>query len=120
MRYEFNAPDVPVYAPNSYGGPHADPARAPEEAAWSFEPEQVRAGYIQHAEDSDWAQPGTLVREVYNDEQRDRLVSNVVGHVLDGVHEPVLSRVFDYWKNVDPDIGKRIEEGVRAGLNGNG
>jgi len=43
------------------------------------------------------------------------LVSNIVGHVLDGVKEPVLSRVFEYWTNVDPEIGKKVEEGVRAG-----
>jgi catalase len=30
------------------------------------------------------------------------------------VREPVLSRVFEYWKNVDPDLGKKVEEGVRA------
>lgn len=36
-----------------------------------------------------------------------------------GVKEPVLSRVFEYWKNVDPDLGKTIEEGVRANPNGN-
>ena len=39
---------------------------------------------------------------------------------LDGVREPVLSRVFEYWTNVDPDLGKKIEEGVRAKGNGNG
>lgn len=60
------------------------------------------------------------MREVLDDEQRDRLVSNIVGHVLGGVQEPVLSRVFEYWKNVDSELGKRVEEGVRAGLNGNG
>jgi catalase len=27
--------------------------------------------------------------------------------------------VFEYWKNVDPDLGKKVEEGVRAKLNGN-
>jgi catalase len=32
----------------------------------------------------------------------------------------VLSRVFEYWRNVDPDLGKAVEEGVRANLNGNG
>jgi hypothetical protein len=30
--------------------------------------------------------------------------------------EPVLSRAFGYWKNIDPDLGKKIEEGVRANL----
>jgi catalase len=43
------------------------------------------------------------------------MASNIIGHVLDGVREPVLSRVFEYWRNVDPDLGKKVEEGVRAG-----
>jgi catalase len=30
------------------------------------------------------------------------------------VKEPVLSRVFEYWRNVDADIGKKVEEGLRS------
>jgi hypothetical protein len=41
-----------------------------------------------------------------NDAERDRLVDNVVGHLLDGVSEPVLQRVFDYRRNVDTDPGQ--------------
>jgi catalase len=48
------------------------------------------------------------------------LAHNIIGHVLDGVREPVLSRVFQYWTNVDPDLGKKIEEGVRAKGGGDG
>ncbi|MDX6244700.1 MAG: catalase, partial [Frankiales bacterium] len=33
----------------------------------------------------------------------------------DGVSEPVLERAFEYWNNVDKELGKRIEDGVRAG-----
>lgn len=118
MRYEYNPADVPVYAPNSYGGPHADPARAGDGGLWEFDPSMVRAGYIQHAEDGDFTQAGTLVREVLDDAARERLADNIVGHVLAGVTEPVLSRVFEYWRNVDADLGKRVEEGVRAGREG--
>ncbi|XGU18847.1 catalase-related domain-containing protein [Rhodococcus sp. 3Y1] len=75
----------------------------------------MRAGYIEHAEDGDFTQAGTLVREVLDDAARERLVSNIVGHALAGVSEEVLLRVFEYWKNVDADLGKRVEEGVRAG-----
>jgi hypothetical protein len=32
-----------------------------------------------------------------------------------GVRSPVLERVFDYWKSVDADVGRRIEEKVRQG-----
>ena len=116
MAYNFSAPDVPVYAPNSFGGPHADPSAAGDEGLWSFDGAAVRAGYIEHAEDSDWAQAGTMVRDVLDDAARERLVDNIVGHVLGGVSEPVLSRVFEYWRNVDEDLGKKVESGVRAGL----
>ncbi len=116
MRYHFNDPEVPVYAPNSFGGPHADPEAAGDGGVWEFDGTAVRAGYTQHVEDGDFVQAGTLVREVLDDEQRARLAGNIVGHVLDGVSEPVLSRVFEYWKNVDPELGKAVEEGVRAGL----
>jgi catalase len=32
------------------------------------------------------------------------------------VKQPVLSRVFEYWRNIDPDVGKKVEDGVRANL----
>ena len=55
-----------------------------------------------------------MVREVLDDAARERLVSNVVGHLLNGVTEPVLARAFEYWRNVDKDLGDKIESGVRA------
>jgi catalase-related immune-responsive protein len=59
---------------------------------------------------------GVAVREVLDDVARERLAHNIIGHVCKGVKEPVLSRVFEYWRNVDPDLGKFVEEGVRANL----
>ena len=50
-----------------------------------------------------------------DDVQRDRLVSNVSGHLGNGVSEPILARAFEYWKNVDKQLGERIEQAVRAG-----
>ena len=74
----------PVYAPNSYGGPMADPSRAAE-ALWHADGEMVRAAYTLHAADDDWGQAGTLVRDVMDDAARERLVSNVAGHLRNGV-----------------------------------
>jgi catalase len=48
-----------------------------------------------------------------DDAARDRLVGNVVGHLLNRVSEPVLQRAFEYWRNIDKGIGDRIEAGVR-------
>ena len=115
MNIHYNSADTPVYAPNSYNGPAADSNRYGDDGAWDFEPRFVRTGYVQHPEDGDFVQAGQLVREVMDDDARDRLVDNIVGHALNGVTEPVLLRVFEYWRNVDPEIGKKVEEGVRAG-----
>ena len=49
-----------------------------------------------------------------DDAQRDRLVSNVVGHLLDGVTDPVMARAIEYWENIDKTVGHRIAAGVRG------
>ncbi|MDA5280445.1 catalase [Streptomyces sp. NPDC054904] len=107
MRYDASAAARP-YAPNSYGGPAADPARSGEPAGWAAAGEMVREAYSLRAEDDDWGQPGTLVRQVMDDAARDRLVSNVAGHLADGVSAPVLARALQYWRAVDKGVGDRI------------
>jgi len=104
----------PVYAPNSKGGPRADAEQYGPPAGWAAQGDMVRAGYVSHAEDDDWGQARTMVREVLDDDARARLVDNIVGHLLNGVSEPVLVRAFEYWRNVDEDLGKQVEAGVRA------
>lgn len=47
--------------------------------------------------DNDLTQPGILVRDVFNDERRAKL-----------------EWAFHYWKNIDTDVGRRIEAKVRA------
>ncbi len=108
-----NASD-PVYAPNSKGGPEADGERYPEIATWEAAGEFVRAAYTLREDDDDWGQAGALVREVMDDEQRDLLVSNVVGHLKNGVSEPVLNRALEYWRNIDKKTGDRIAKGMKG------
>jgi len=98
----------PVYAPNSYGGPRADPQQYPEEAVWASDGEMVRSAYTLREEDDDWGQAGTLVREVLDDAARERLVANITGHASQGVSQPVLERVFEYWRNVDKSLGDAV------------
>jgi catalase len=102
----------PVYAPNSYGGPQADPARAGA-VAWSVEAGDLgRYGYEKHAEDDDFGQAGTLYRDVMDDTDRAHLVANIVGHASDHVTDEVQLRVIAYWSSVDPKLGARIAEGL--------
>jgi catalase len=76
----------------------------------------VRSAYTPRAEDDDFGQAGTMVREVLDDDARERLVSNIAGHVLQGVSDKVVARVFEYWKNVDQELGERVEQAVGAGV----
>ncbi len=103
----------PVYAPNSKGGPLAQPALTDDGGTWYADGEMVRTAYTLRAEDDDWGQPGTMVREVMDDAQRARLVDNIAGHLANAVSEPVLLRAFEYWRNVDKDLGDRVETAAR-------
>jgi catalase len=47
---------------------------------------------------------------------RQRLADNIIGHASNNVTEEVLARVFQYWTNVDADLGAKVEAGVRANL----
>jgi catalase len=108
-------PADPVYAPNSFGGPVADAALFGADPSWAVSGEIVRSAYEAHRDDDDFVQANAMVNVAMDQAARDRLVGNVVGHVLQGVEEPVLSRVFDHWRRVDKVVGDRIAEGVRAG-----
>lgn len=103
----------PVYAPNSKGGPSADGDRYPTDSTWHTSGDMVRSAYTLRRDDDDFSQPRALINDVMDDQARERLVSNVVGHLKDGVSEPVLQRAFEYWKNIDPEIGSRIEKDFR-------
>jgi catalase len=119
--YTFDGPmtydhsdDLPVYAPNSAGRPFSD-LTGPVEDSWESDGEFTREAYTLRPDDGDFNQPGTMVREVWDDAARERFVQTVAGHLLGGVKGEVLEKAFLYWKNVDAETGKKIEELVRAG-----
>jgi catalase len=106
----------PVYAPNSYGGPKADPSQTDDAGLFAADGDMVRSAYTLRPDDSDYGQARTQVREVLDDDARQRLVSNIAGHLSDGVSHEVLARAFEYWKNVDHELGERIEQAVGANV----
>ena len=112
MRYQN--PGDPVYAPNSFGGPAADPATFGLDPGWGVTGEIVRTAATLHASDDDFGQAGTMVRDVLDDAARDRLISNIVGHVKKGVEQPVLGRVIEYWRQVDGELGARIAKALEV------
>jgi catalase len=108
----------PVYWPNSYGGPEADPSK--ELPTWWVEAGEIgRYAYELHRDDDDFGQPGTLYREVMNETDREHLVTNIVAHASDGVSADVKKRVIGYWTSVDADLGAHVAAGLGSS-NGNG
>ena len=112
--YQFDGPmaylhsgSQPTYATNGYGRPWSD-RTGPVENGWEADGELVRQAYNLRADDDDFGQPGTLVREVYTEEVRERLVETVAG-MMPAVEPQVRQRVYEYWRNIDQGIGERIE-----------
>jgi catalase len=109
MRYRHNG-NQPVYAPNSYSGPQADSSLG--EPGWSTSGELVRSAYTLHAEDNDFIQAGNLYRHILDKTGRDHLVSNIVGHMSQGVERFVQERAVNLWRKVDSNFGERIAQGL--------
>jgi catalase len=112
LRHFYNDPQTPVYAPNSFGGPQADPTRAAEGPGWYSDGELVRTVYTLRTDDSDFGQAGILVREVFDDEQRARLIETLVGQYKSLKHPDIRTRFLVYWNSIDPGTADRIKEKV--------
>ena len=111
-----HAGSQPVYAPNSYGGPQADPSKEPP--TWWVEAAEIgRYAYEKHAGDDDFVQPRALYRDVMGQTDRDHLVTNIVAHASDGVWPTSSARVVDYWNNVDASSARASPpaSGARCG-----
>jgi catalase len=72
----------PVYEPNSYGGPKADPSRGAEAGLCGSDRGMARAACTLREDDDDYGQAAAMVRDVLDDDARARLVANVAGHLL--------------------------------------
>ncbi|MCM6762450.1 catalase [Rathayibacter sp. ZW T2_19] len=118
MRFDFQKSEVPVYAPNTMGGAHADPARAAESTGWESDGELTRAAATLHPEDDDFGQAGTLYREVLDDDARARLVANIAGHVSKVTRPELRQRVLQYWANVDSSLSQRVAEALEPSAPG--
>src|SRR5690606_2767578 len=81
--------NAPVHGPNRGDRPWADET-GPVAEGWEADGDRVRSAYTLRGNDADFGQPGILVRDVFNDDQRAKLVEQVSGSLLGGVREPVL------------------------------
>ena len=112
-----NATD-PVYTPNSMGGPEVDPKRAAE-VHWASDGDMVRSAYTLRQDDSDWGQAGTWCVRCSTTKRGTAWPTTSLAMFPRACANPCC-RGCSSTGNVDPDLGKKIEEGVRANRNGNG
>jgi catalase len=110
MRYRHSG-NQPVYAPNSYGGPKADPEHY-SDPSWSTSGEFLRSAYTLHAEDNDFGQAGSFYRHTLSATDKDHLVSTIVGHMSQGVDRFVQERALKNWYQVDSELGTRLARGL--------
>jgi catalase len=113
-RHAFNPASAPVYAPNSFGGPAAQPELAGA-GSWESDGELTRAAATLHAEDDDFGQAGTLYREVYDDAAKARFLDTIAGAVGGVKREDIRERAIQYWTNVDAELGRALRERLAAG-----
>jgi catalase len=110
MRYDN--PGDPVYAPNSVGGPAADPDLWKGDS-YHVAGEIVRSAYTPHAEDDDYVQPRALWEKVLSDTDRENMVTNIVAHASAAeVTADMRKRVVEYWSNIHQDLGDRVAKGL--------
>jgi catalase len=114
LRHYFKPGKAPVYAPNSFGGPKADPMWAAEIGGWSADGDLMRSAYTKRADDDDFRQAGVLVRDVYSKAQRARLVQTLVGQYRQLRVEEIRERFLWYWNNVDPDTAAELKRAIES------
>jgi catalase len=113
-RFLFNAPSVPVYAPNSVGGPAAVEPQNPA-GGWENDGGLTLAAHSLHAEDSDFIQAGTLYREVYDEAAKARFLETITGAVGGVKSAGIKERAIQYWTNVDAELGAKLRANLGAG-----
>ena len=97
----------PNYWPNTFGGAEPDPQTAdPPIPVSGLAMRQAR----NHPND-DFVQAGDLYRTVMTDEDRDHLISNIVGH-LGGAQTRIQLRQTALFYKADADYGRRVAEGL--------
>lgn len=107
MRSDGNGGSGPNYWPNSFGAPEPDTSVG--EPGMPLAGQTGRTPYPH--ENDDFVQVRALFLDVMTEQDRDHLVSNIVGH-LSGAQPRIQLRQCAVFYKVDPEYGTRVAEGV--------
>jgi catalase len=112
MSVEGNGGKGPNYWPNSLAGePSPDMFFAPP-------PIEVKAILDRHeraTEDVDFIQPGELYRRVMNEKDREHLINNVAGHLINAKHSIQMRQCALFYKT-DKNYGTRVANALALDL----
>jgi len=108
MRTDPNGGSSPNYWPNSFNGP--EPDISAKEPPIEISGQADRYPYM--LQNDDFVQPGNLYRDVMNDQDRENLVGNIIGH-LGGAQKRIQLRQTAIFFKADPDYGRRVAEGLK-------
>ena len=115
MRVDDNGQDDPNYYPNSFGD--VVPDESYKEPAWELD-SNVADWYDRNAgagDDDHYTQPGDLYRKVLSPEDRQNLVSNIVGSMT-GISGPKRAKIINlqlcHFFRADIQLGMAIAKGL--------
>jgi len=102
MRVDGNQGGAPNYFPNSFNGPQPD-------LTVSLNKYQPTGDVARHesGEEDNFSQVGVFYNKVLSPEERDRLTSNIAGHMVNA-SEAIQKRAIANFSKADPDYGKQI------------
>ncbi|MDF2723404.1 MAG: katA [Paenibacillus sp.] len=106
MRHDSNGGGSVYYEPNSYGGPSESPVHRTSPFAVTG-----AADSVAYRDDDHYTQAGDLYR-LLSEEERTRLVSNIVGAMKPVDRDDIKLRQIGHFYKADPEYGRRIAEGL--------
>ncbi|MBS4206941.1 catalase KatA [Bacillus sp. FJAT-50079] len=106
MRFDNNGGGSVYYEPNSFGGPK----EVAEHKQTEF-PVSGMAGSVSYDEHDHFTQAGDLYR-LMSEEERTRLVENIVGAMKPVQLEEIKLRQIGHFYKADPEYGERVAAGL--------
>ncbi len=106
MRFDGNGGKSVNYEPNSFGGPTE--VNEHKQASFPVSGMAENVGYDHH---DHYTQAGDLYR-LMNEEERARLVANIVGAMKPVERDDIKLRQIGHFYNADPEYGTRIAQGL--------
>jgi len=108
MTVDANQGGAPNYFPNSFSGP-----AVMREEAWHAPKATGDVMRYEAGDEDNFSQCGEFYRSVLNAEERDRLTSNIAGHLVNA-QEFIQKRAIANFAAADADYGRTIAEKVQA------